>query len=105
MDRFKSNYNNLKMYPKFQMSGKSPDCNELLTIFVRTRWKSSHLLTSVDSIGSIGQDLTIAATRLLTSRCIFGGDDQRAFLNCMARLLKLAKSVHILGMPVFFHPV
>ena len=56
------------------------------------------MLTSVDGIGSRGQDLTIAATRILTLRCIFGGDDQRAFLNCMARLLKLAKSVHILGM-------
>ena len=63
------------------------------------------MLTSVDGIGSRGQDLTIAATRLLTRRCIFGGDDQRAFLNCMARLLKLAKFVHILGMPVFFHLV
>ena len=69
------------------------------------RRRSSHLLTSVDGMGSRGQDLTIAATRLLTRRCIFGGDDQRAFLNCMTRLLKLAKSVHILGMPVFFHPV
>ena len=55
------------------------------------------MLTGVDGIGSRGQDLTIAATRLLTRRCTFGGDDQRAFLNCMARLLKLAKSVHILS--------
>ena len=87
------------------MSGKSPDCNELLTIFVRTRRSSSHLLISVYGIGSRGEDLTTAGTRLLTRRCIFGGDDQRAFLNFMARLLKLAKSVHILGMPVFFHLV
>ena len=59
----------------------------------------------MDGVGSREEDLTIAGTRLLTGRCIFGRDDQRAFLNCMARLLKLAKSVHILGMPVFFHPV
>ena len=41
----------------FQISGKHPHCNELLTIFVRTGRRSSHLLTSVDGIGSRGQDL------------------------------------------------
>ena len=34
-----------------------PDCNELLMIFVRTGWRSSHLLTGVDGIGSREKDL------------------------------------------------
>ena len=50
-------FNSGKTKASFQISGKHPDCNELLTIFVRTGRRSSHLLTSVDGIGSRGQDL------------------------------------------------
>ena len=50
-------FNSGKSKASFQISGKHPDCNELLTIFVGTGKRSSHLLTSVDGIGSRGQDL------------------------------------------------
>ena len=50
-------YNSVKTKASFQISVKHPDFNELLTIFVRTGRRSSHLLTSVDGIGSRGQDL------------------------------------------------
>ena len=46
-----------KTKASFQISKKRPDYDELLTIFVRTGKRSSHLLTSVDGIGSRGQDL------------------------------------------------
>ena len=46
-----------KTKASFQISGKRTDCDELLTIFVRTGRRSSHLLTSVDGMGSRGQDL------------------------------------------------
>ena len=46
-----------KTKASFQISGKRTDCDELLTIFVRTERRSSHLLTSVDGMGSRGQDL------------------------------------------------
>ena len=51
------------------MSGKDPDCNELLMIFVRTGKRSAHLLTSVYGIGSREQDLRAAFwISCLTSR-------------------------------------
>ena len=50
-------FNSGKTKASFQISGKHPDCNELLTIFVTTGRRSSHLLTSVDCLGSRGQDL------------------------------------------------
>ena len=50
-------FNSGKTKASFQISGKHPDCDELLTIFVRTGRRSSHLLTSVDGMGSRGQDL------------------------------------------------
>ena len=46
-----------KTKASFQISGKRTDCDELLTIFVRTGRRSSNLLTSVDGMGSRGQDL------------------------------------------------
>ena len=49
-------FNSGKTKASFQISGKRPDCNELLTIFVGSGKRSSHLLTSVDGIGSRGQD-------------------------------------------------
>ena len=50
-------FNSGKTKVSFQISGKHPDGNELLTIFAGTGKRSSHLLTSVDGIGSRGQDL------------------------------------------------
>ena len=50
-------FNSGKTKAPFQTSGKHPDCNDLLLIFVRTGRISSHLLTSVDGIGSRMQDL------------------------------------------------
>ena len=50
-------FNSGKTKASFHISGKHPDCNELLTIFVRTGRRSSHLLTSVDGIGSRGHVL------------------------------------------------
>ena len=43
-------FNSGKTKASFQISEKHPDCNELLTIFVRTGRRSSHLLTSVDGL-------------------------------------------------------
>ena len=48
-------FNSGKTKAYFQISGKHSDCNELLTIILRTGRRSSHLLTNVDSIGSRGQ--------------------------------------------------
>ena len=50
-------FNSGKTKAFFQISGKHRDCNKLLTIFARTGRRSSHLLISVDGIGSRGQDL------------------------------------------------
>ena len=99
-------FNSEKTRDSFQMSEKSPDCNELLKIFVRTR--KEEILTFANQCGwhrVKRAGFNYSCNQAFNPQMYFGGDNQRAFLNCMARLLKLAKSVHILGMPVFFHPV
>ena len=47
-------FNGGKTRASFEMSGESPDCNELLMISVRAGRRSAHLLTSVDGTGSRG---------------------------------------------------
>ena len=85
-------FNSEKTRASFQMSGKSPDCNELLTIFVRTR--KEEILTFANQCGWHR-----------VKRAGFNYSCNQALNPQMYFLLKLAKYVHILGMPVFFHLV
>ena len=74
-------FNSGKTKASFQISGKRPDCDELLTIFVRTGRRSSHLLTSVDGMGSRGQDLRaefwISCLTSRTDSIVKAGNDGR----------------------------
>ena len=50
-------FNSGETKASFQSLGKCPDCSKVLMMFVRTGRGTSRLLTSVDGIGSRGQDL------------------------------------------------